>query len=99
VDPDPLQLKVIGWIRNHINFQMTGQNVLYLSLFEHFFKCLSLNVQAMIWIQIRIMVKSRIRIRIRKSEDSPFGYASNKNQNPDLHQRDEDPQQLLLTFH
>jgi hypothetical protein len=48
-----IRIKVIGWIRNriwiHINLQMTGQNVWYMSLFEHFFKGLSSYVEARIW--------------------------------------------------
>jgi hypothetical protein len=61
-----IRIKVIGWIRNririHINLQMTSQNVWNMSLYEHFFKGLSLYLEARIWIRIRIRVKSRIWI-------------------------------------
>jgi hypothetical protein len=78
VDPDPephqikimirIRIKVISWIRIRITLQMTSEssNVRNMSLFEHFFKGLSLYLEARIWIQIRIRirVKSRIQIRI-----------------------------------
>ncbi len=86
VDPDPLgsapfgiriHIKVICWIRNRINLEIRSQNVWRISLFEHFFKSLSLYLKARIWIRIRIhikvkksdpdphQIKIRIRIRIR----------------------------------
>ncbi len=59
-----IRIKVISWIRCRfrirINLQMTRQNVWNMSLFEHFFKGLSLYLEARIWIRIRIRVKSRI---------------------------------------
>ncbi len=64
-----IRIKMISWIRIRIciNFQMTSQNVWSMSLFEHFFKVLSLYLEATIRIRIRIRmnVKGRIRIRIR----------------------------------
>ncbi len=57
--------KIRNRIRIRIDLQMTGQNVLNMSLFEHFLKGLSLYLEARIWIWIRIMVKIGIRIRIR----------------------------------
>ncbi len=63
-----IRVKVISWIRNRIriNLQMTSQNVWNMSLCEHYFKGLSLYLDARIWIRIRsrIRVKGRIRIRI-----------------------------------
>ncbi len=41
-----IRIKVIRWIR--INLQMTSQNVWKMSLFEHFFKVLSLNLESRI---------------------------------------------------
>ncbi len=70
-----IRIKVISWIRILINFQMTSQNAWNMSLFEHFFKVLSLYLEASIririkvtsknWIRIRIKVKYRIRISIK----------------------------------
>ncbi len=72
-DPDPHQIKiririririeVIICIRIRINLQTTSQNVWNMSLFEHFFKGLSLYLEA----RIRI----RIRIRGKKSDPDP----------------------------
>ena len=55
VDPDPhprpfkirirIRIKVISWMIR-INLQMTSQNVWNLGLFEHFFKILSLYLEA-----------------------------------------------------
>ncbi len=44
---------------------MTSQTVWNISLFEHFFKVLSLYWKVKIRIRIRIKVKGRIRIRIK----------------------------------
>jgi hypothetical protein len=44
---------------------MTSQNVWNMSLFEHFFKVLSLYFEVRIQIRIGIKVISRIRIQIR----------------------------------
>jgi hypothetical protein len=62
-----IRIKVISWIRNRIriNSQMTNQNAWNVNLFEHFFKELSLYLEARIWIRICIWVKSRIRIQIK----------------------------------
>jgi hypothetical protein len=70
LDPHPHQIKKQdsdphqsdSWIRIRINFQMTSQNVRNMSLFEHFFKVLSLYLETRIWI--------RIRIRINKKSES-----------------------------
>ncbi len=55
-------------------WQMKSQNVWIMSLCGHFFKVLSLYLEARIWIliRIRIQVTSRIRIRIK---GSGLGYA------------------------
>jgi hypothetical protein len=78
LDPHPhqikirirIRIKVISWfltrIGIRINLQMISQNVWNKSLFEHFFKGVSLYLEARIWIRIRIRVKNRIRIRIRE---------------------------------
>jgi hypothetical protein len=61
-------IKVISWIRIRIrisiNLQITSLNISNICLFEHFFKVLSLYLEARIRIRIRIKVKGRIRIRI-----------------------------------
>jgi hypothetical protein len=57
-------IKVISWIQIPMNLKMKSQNVCNTSLFEHFFKVLSLYFEARIRIRIRIEVKGRIRIRI-----------------------------------
>jgi hypothetical protein len=44
---------------DRINFQMTSQILGIMSLFEHFFKCLNLYLEAKIWIRFRIRVKGR----------------------------------------
>jgi hypothetical protein len=68
---DRIRIKEISWIRNwsriRISLQITSQNVWNLSLFLHFYKGLSLYLEARIWIRIRkrIRVISRIPIRIR----------------------------------
>jgi hypothetical protein len=66
-------------------------------LFEHFFKGLSLCLEARIRILIRIRVKSRIRIRIhiKLNSGSGSGSASNKTPNPDEHQSDKSDPLLL----
>jgi hypothetical protein len=48
-DPRPHQIKIK--IRIRINLQMTSQNVLDMSLFEHFFKGLSRCLEAKVWIR------------------------------------------------
>ncbi len=58
-----IRLKVLSWILIRINLHMTSQNVWTMSLYEHFFKVLSLYLEARI--QIRIEMKGRIRIRIK----------------------------------
>ncbi len=65
LDPDPRPHQMISWIwiRIRIKVQMTSQTVRKMSLFEHFFKVLSLYLEARIRIQIK--VKGRIRILIR----------------------------------
>jgi hypothetical protein len=78
VDPDPHQIEkyrriqirirniVISWIRSRIKLQMTSQSVWnHMSLFEHFFKVLSLYLEARIWISIKFKGRIRIRIRIK----------------------------------
>jgi hypothetical protein len=60
-DPDPHQ-KVID--PDTHQFADTSQNVWSMSLFEHFFKVLSLYLEVRIQPRIRIKVKSRILIRI-----------------------------------
>jgi hypothetical protein len=59
-----IRIKVKSWTRIRIpnNSQATSLNVWNMSLFEHFFKILSLYLQGRI--RIRIKVKSWIRIRI-----------------------------------
>jgi hypothetical protein len=72
LDPDPHQSD--NGIRIRINLQKASQNVWNMSLFEHFFKVLSLFIEARIRIKVkgrlrirtRIKVKSRIRIRIKE---------------------------------
>jgi hypothetical protein len=49
-----IRIKVISWIRIRITLQMTSQNVWKMSLFEHFFKFLSL-----------CYLEARIRIRTK----------------------------------
>jgi hypothetical protein len=82
-----IRIKVVSWIRNRIriNLQMTSQNVWNMSRFEHFFKWVSLYLEAMIWIRIRIRVKILIRIRINKNTDPDLHPASDKNTDPELH--------------
>ncbi len=41
-----IHIRVISWIRIRINLQMTSQNVWKKSLFEHWFKALSLYLEA-----------------------------------------------------
>jgi hypothetical protein len=62
-----IRLKVISRnrIRIRINLQMTDQNILNMSLFEHFLKGLSLYLEARIRIRIRIRMRILIRIGIR----------------------------------
>ncbi len=62
-----ISIKVMCWIQSGSAsiFQMASQSVWEISLFELFFKVLSLYLEARIRIQIRIKVKGRIRIRIR----------------------------------
>jgi hypothetical protein len=57
--------KVITWIRNRIriNLQMTSPCVWNMSLFEHFFKGLSLSLEARIWTRTRIPIRVKSRIR------------------------------------
>ncbi len=59
-----IHIIVISWIRIRIDLQMTSQTVWNKSLFEHFFKVLSLCLERM-RLRIRIKVKIRIRIRIK----------------------------------
>jgi hypothetical protein len=54
-----IRIIVISWIRIRIKLQMTSQNVWIMSLFEYFFKVLSLYLEARI--RIRIKVTSRFR--------------------------------------
>ncbi len=60
-----IRIKVTSRIRIRISLQIRNQNVWNMSLFEHFFKGLSLYLEAKIRIWIRFKVKGRIRIRIR----------------------------------
>jgi hypothetical protein len=62
-----IRTKVMRWIRIRISLEMTSHNVgvCDMSLLDHFFKVLSLYLEARIRIRIRIKVKSRVRIRIR----------------------------------
>jgi hypothetical protein len=68
-----IQIKVISWIwiRIHINLQMTSQNVLNMTIFEHFFKDWDLYMEARIRIRLQIkmpMVRINIKVmRIRKT--------------------------------
>jgi hypothetical protein len=55
-----IRIKVISWFRIRINLQMMSQNVRNRSLFEHYFKVLSLYLEATI--RIRSKEKGRIRI-------------------------------------
>jgi hypothetical protein len=57
------RIQVRSWIRSRIKLQMTCQNKWNMSLFEHFFKVLSLYLEARI--RIRIIFKGRIQIRIK----------------------------------
>ncbi len=52
-----INIKVISWLRIRINIEMTSQTVWNMSLFEPFFKVLSLYLKARIRIRIRIKVK------------------------------------------
>jgi hypothetical protein len=80
-----IRIKVISLIRININLQMTSQNVWNVSLFEHFFKVLSLYLEARIRIRIkvkgkvrirsRIEVKGRIRIRIKPTSCNDIKFA------------------------
>jgi hypothetical protein len=63
-----IRIKVIIWIRIHIKLQMTSQNVWNMSLFEYFFKVLSLFLEA----RIRVNIKGTSRIRIRIKVTSRF---------------------------
>ncbi len=56
-----IRIKVISWIWIRLDFQITSQNVRNISLNEHFFKVLSLFLEARIRIWIRIKV-----LQIRK---------------------------------
>ncbi len=60
---------MISWIQNRIririNMQITSQNVWNMSLFEHFFKGLSLYLDPEPQQESRIRTGIRIRIRIR----------------------------------
>ncbi len=95
-----IRIKVISLIRIriHINLQMTTQNVWKMSLFEHFFKGLSLYLEA----KIRIRVKSRIRIIKNQDPDphtsdkSDLDSHQSDNSDPDPHQGDADPQQCWI---
>jgi hypothetical protein len=68
-DPHPHQIKLRIWIRIkgisliriRITLQMTSQNVWNMSLFEHFFKDLSLYLEARI--RMPTTVKSQIKIQ------------------------------------
>jgi hypothetical protein len=48
-------MKVISCIRIRIHWQMTSQNVWNMSLFEHFFNVLSLNLEARVRIRIKVV--------------------------------------------
>ncbi len=58
------RIKVISWIWIRINLQMLSQNVLNMSLFEHFFKVLNLYLEARIRIRIGIRIEM---MRIHKT--------------------------------
>ncbi len=78
---------MISWIRIRINLPMTSQHEWHMSLFEHFFKNLSLYLEARIRIQIHIRVKSRIRIRITYIYGSgSASHTSHTSKDPDPHQ-------------
>jgi hypothetical protein len=84
-NPDPYQIKiriririkVISSIRKQIRIritlQMTSQNVWNVSLFEHFFKDLSLYLEARIWIQIRIRTRIKKKLESGSTSDSESG--------------------------
>jgi hypothetical protein len=63
-----IRSKVISRIQNrilnHINLQMTSQNVWIMSLIDHFFKGLSLYLEARIWIRIQNLIKVKSLVRI-----------------------------------
>jgi hypothetical protein len=52
-----IRTKVISWIRIRIDLQKTNQNVWNMSLFEYFFKVLSLYLEARLRIRSRICIK------------------------------------------
>ncbi len=60
-----IRIKAISWIRIRIDLQIKSQNARTISLFEHFFKVLSLYLEAKIQIRFRIKMKGRIWIRIK----------------------------------
>jgi hypothetical protein len=66
----------VGPITPRFRLQMTSQNLWNMSLFEHFFKGLSLNLNARIWIRIWICMGE-------KSDPDPH---QDDKSNPDLHQ-------------
>jgi hypothetical protein len=53
-----IRIKVISWIRILIILKMTSKNVWKMSLFEHFFKVLSLYLE--VWIRIRNRTKEKV---------------------------------------
>jgi hypothetical protein len=64
-----IRIKMINWIQTwiRINLQMTSHNAWKMGFLEHFFKVLSLYLEARIRIRIRIciIVRGMIRIRIK----------------------------------
>ncbi len=62
-----MRIKVISWVRIRIripiNLQMTSQNVWNTSLFEPFFKGLSLYLEARIRIRIRIRIRFNVKCK------------------------------------
>jgi hypothetical protein len=59
-------IELIGWIRIRITLQITSKTIWNMSLFELFFKVLSLYLEARVRIRIGIKGSSRIRIRTTK---------------------------------
>jgi hypothetical protein len=59
-----IRIKMRSWIRIRIILQMTSQYIWNMSLYEHFFKGLSLYLESRIWIRIRVSIRVKILIRV-----------------------------------
>jgi hypothetical protein len=72
-DPDPHQSDKLD-LDPH-QFADDKQTVWTMNLFEHFFKGLSLYLEARTWILIRIRIRVKSRIQIRIKQKAKFGSA------------------------